>query len=118
MKSLYKTLDLLPGTQLELPNSSLPFHNPKPILQQTKSDITTNPFIIETIDTESITNERHETISTSMSMSFIGLLDDLCNKPDNYNWYDYLRIIIVKDNRYTFIAILFFIIALYILLIK
>lgn len=116
MKSLDYTLELLPGTQLELPNSTLPLSNPKPILQQTKSVITTNPFIEPTEDKP--VNPTFTDINKGISKSFIGLLDDLFNKPDDINWDDYLKMILAKDNRFNYLTVLLFFIALYILLIK
>jgi hypothetical protein len=116
MKSLDYTLELLPGTQLEMPNATLPLSNPKPILQQTKSEITTNPFIIPTENTP--INITFTDINKGVSTSFIGLLDDLFNKPDNINWMEYLKIIISKDNIFNYLTVLLFFIALYILLIK
>lgn len=113
MKSLDYTLKLLPGTQVELPNTTLPLSNPEPILQQTKSNITTNPYIVPEPLNPTFTD-----INKGISQSFIGLLDDLFNKPDDANWDDYLKMIIAKDNRFNYLAVLLFFIALYILLIK
>jgi hypothetical protein len=116
MKSLDYTLELLPGSQIELQNATLPLSNPKPILQQTKSIITTNPFIVPTENEGS--KLTYTDTSKGVSKSFIGLLDDLLNKPDDTNWYDYLKMILTKDNRLNYLTVLLFFIALYILLIK
>jgi len=116
MKSLDSIIELLPGSQLELSHSTLPLSNPKPILQQTKSIITTNPFIIPTENKpETIT---FTDINKGVSKSFIGIFDDLFNKPDDANWDDYLKMIIAKDDRFKYLTVLLFFIALYILLIK
>ena len=116
MKSLDYTLQRLPGNQLELPNASLPLVNPKPILQQTKSEITTNPFIQPTETKPE--NPSFSEINQNISITFIGLLDDLFNKPDNETWSIYLPKILSKEQRYNYIAVLIFFIALYILLVK
>jgi hypothetical protein len=114
--------------------------NPVPILQQEKSNITTNPFIpneqkikeLEIIDkeankiiedaynknkTSSISNLSIKDIITNISDSVIGLLDDLFSKPENINWKDYLSSILQKNQRYTYLGILFLIIAFYMLLV-
>jgi hypothetical protein len=113
MKSLDYTLDKLPGNPLELPNSRLPLGNPQPILQQTKSQITTNPFIKEAPDNPSF-NE----INKKVSVTFMSILDELFNKPDNESWNSYLSDVFQKEDRLNYIAILIFFIVLYILLIK
>lgn len=118
MKSLDYTLERLPGNQLEQSYSSLPFKNPKPILQQTKSEITTNPFIKETGYDSPPINPTFNEINENVSVTFMGILDDLFNKPDKEPWNNYLSDILSKDQRYNYIAILLFFIALYILLIK
>jgi hypothetical protein len=117
MKSLDYTLELLPGNQLEHANATLPLANPKPILQQTKSQITTNPFIKETGSDEPI-NPTFNQINENISVTFIGILDDIFNKPADESWNSYLPKILSKDQRYNYIAILLFFIALYILLVK
>lgn len=100
----------------ELPQSTLPLSNPKPILQQTKSIITTNPFIIPTENKpETIT---FKDINKGVSETFIGIFDDLFNKPNDENWGDYLKMITAKDDRFRYLIVLLFFIALYILLIK
>lgn len=118
MKSLDYTLERLPGNQLEHANATLPLSNPKPILQQTKSEITTNPFIKETGSDEPIQNPTFTQINQNVSVTFVGLLDDLFNKPDDETWNSYLPAILSKDQRYNYLAVLLFFIALYILLIK
>jgi len=117
MKSLDYTLEQLPGNQLELPNASLPLSNPKPILQQTKSEITTNPFI-QPSDTQKPPNPTFSEINQNISITFVGLLDDFFNKPDDESWNSYLPKILSKDQRYNYLAVLIFFIALYILLVK
>lgn len=117
MKSLDYTLERLPGNQLEHPNAALPLGNPKPILQQTKSKITTNPLIQET-GFDSPVNPTFNQINEKVSITFIGILDDLFNKPENESWNSYLPKVLSKDDRYNYIAVLVFFIALYILLVK
>ena len=119
MKSLDYTLDSLPGNPSEIPNSSLPLTNPKPILQQTKSEITTNPFIKETdVVKDNIVNPSFADINKNVSITFLSLLDDLFNKPDNKSWSNYLPEILSKGDRYNYIAVLIFFIVLSILLLK
>lgn len=116
-------------------------NNPVPILQQEKSSITTNPFIpndqkikeLEIIDkeankiiedaynknkTSSIANLSITDIVKNIADSIIGFLDDLFVKPEDINWPNYIFIILQKDQRYTYIGILFLIIAFYILITK
>lgn len=114
MRALDSTLERLPGQPAEIPMVSLPFENPTNILSQTKSDITTNPFVIPA----KIDNKTVPQINSQVSISFIGFLDDLFNKPDDQTWINYLIIIIKKEERYNYFAVLLFFIALYILLIK
>lgn len=116
MRAADSTLNRLPGKPSEIPMVSLPLENPTNILSQTKSDITTNPFI-KPDDTKPI-NKTINQINTNVSTTFMGFLDDLFNKPDDESWSSYLFVIIKKDERYNYFAVLLFFIALYILLIK
>ena len=116
MKSLDYSLERLPGEPLEEPMVSLPFENPTNILSQTKSDITTNPLIKPSEIV--IENPSFSDINKGFSVAFIGFLDDLFNKPDDVSWFYYSSVIIKKDERYNYFAILCFFIAMYILLIK
>ena len=111
--------------------------NPIPILQQEKSQITTNPFIpneqkekeLQVIDLEankiieeaynknkttSIANLSIKDIITNTADSIIGLLDDLFTKPKDISWKDYIPNILQKDQRYTYIGFVFLILAFYI----
>lgn len=115
--------------------------NPTPILLQQKSKITTNPFISETQkkielqaiqdnankimtdfynknSTSSIKNLSLSDINKNTSESILGLLDDLLNKPQDIKWITYIQICLKKDNRYTYIGIIFIVIALYIMITK
>jgi hypothetical protein len=115
-------------------------NNPVPILQQEKSNITTNPFIpndqkikeLEILDqkankiiedaynknkTTSISNLSIKDIITNIADSVIGFIDDLLSKPEDISWKDYISSILQKDQRYTYIGILFLIIAFYMLLV-
>lgn len=114
MKSIDYTLKLLPG-EIQSESVVLPLENPKPILQQTKSDIVSNPFIVSSDD---ILNPTFSEINKNVSTTFIDLLDDLFNKSESESWNNYLPRILLKDNRYNYIAVLLFFIALYILLVK
>lgn len=115
--------------------------NAIPILQQERSKITTNPFIpntqrireLEELDidankiieaeynknkTTSVVNLSIREINKNVSSSVIGFLDDLFKKPKDIPWRVYLPIIIQKDQRYTYIGVLFIIVAIYMLLVK
>lgn len=113
MKSIDYTLKLLPG-EVDSEVVTLPLKNPEPILTQTKSNITTNLFIKEDI----ILNPTFTDINKNVSTTFINLLDDLFNKPKLESWTTYLPIIVLKDNRCNYLAVLLFFIGLYILLVK
>ena len=112
---------------------------PVPILQQQKSVITTNPFIPDSIkvaELTSIQNNANEIIKSeykkntgvnqfnltdlhkNITKSFIGVLNDSLNKDDETSWFEYLFIILGKDQRYVYIGILLIITALIILLIN
>jgi hypothetical protein len=114
--------------------------NPKPILQQDRSNIVTNPFIpnvqkereLETINkeasdiiekeynknkTSSILNQPIKDINKNIAGSVIGILDDLFNKPDDTDWTSYIQTILQKDQRYAYIGILFILIAVYSLIV-
>lgn len=125
-----------PGVKTELIEN---IKNPEPILLQQKSKLNTNPFIPDTqkqlelqniqdnanqimmdyynkSSTTSIQNLSLSNISKNLSDSIIGLMNDLLNKPKNIDWFPYIEQSIKKDNRYTYIGILFIIIALYFIL--
>jgi hypothetical protein len=117
MKSLDYTLDVLPGNIQEIQYAILPFGNPIPILQQTKSEITTNPFIKEEVK-PIIVNPTFNEINQNLSRTFINVLDDLLNKPSKESWSSYLQDVLYKNERLNYIAILIFFLVLYMLLIK
>lgn len=122
-------------------NQIVNIQNPVPILQQERSSITTNPFIpneqktleLKTLDMEAnkiiedawITNKNNSiknlsinNINQNVSSSFIGFMDDLFIKPKEKSWKEYIVEILNKDQRYTYIGILFILIAIYISLAK
>lgn len=112
--------------------------NPQPILQQDKSSITTNPFIpneqkereLEILEKQantilanqakqdSIKEMTLKDINTKIASSVIGFFDDLYIKPENMTWKEYLPTILQKEERYTYIGILFILIGVYLLLAK
>jgi len=115
--------------------------NAIPILQQERSTVTTNPFIpneqktieLEQIDkqaneiieqqykknkTNSIFNLTIAEINKNIAASFIGFLDDLFLKPEDMPWKVYIPMIIQKDQRYTYLGVLFIIIAVYMLAVR
>lgn len=113
--------------------------NPKPILLQQKSKINTNPFIpdsqkqieLQAVQdnannivteyynknmTSSIQNLSLSEINKNIGKSIMGLMNDLLNKPNNIDWLTYVQLSLKKDNRYTYIGIVFVVIAVYIIL--
>jgi hypothetical protein len=98
--------------------------NPINILQQEKSKITTNPFIpneqkireFEIIDKEAneIIKKAHDKnniynvsiseINSRISKSTIGFFNDLFLKPEKENWIEYLQLILLKEERYTYLG--------------
>lgn len=114
----------------------------KPILQQDKSSLlTTNPFIpneqrtqeLEEIEqeankiiesaylqnkTSSIKNQSLSQLNVNISTSVVGVLDDLFVKPDDVPWRHYIPVILQKEQRYTYIGILFILVAIFFLLVK
>lgn len=99
-----------------------------PILKQQKSDIITNPLIIpKEIEESSEISEKNDVnineltlseINQNISESFLGLCNDLLQKPRNEYWNNYIFIILQKDNRYKFLLILIFFIFLFFILVK
>jgi hypothetical protein len=115
--------------------------NAIPILQQERSNITTNPFIpneqrtmeLEQIDkaanliieeqynknkTSSIFNLSLRDINTNISSSFIGFFNDLFLKPADMPWRIYVPMILERDQRYTYIGVLCIFIAVYMLAVR
>lgn len=115
--------------------------NAVPILQQERSNITTNPFIpneqrtmeLEQIDrsanliieeqynknkTSSIFNLSLRDINTNISSSFIGFFNDLFLKPNDMPWRIYIPMILERDQRYTYIGVLCIFIAVYMLAVR
>ncbi len=105
--------------------------SPIPILQQPKSEIITNPLIIPKeieIENES-DNEIKENsktifdmtlgeINKNISSSFLGVCEDLLNKPKEEKWNNYIFIILQKDNRYTFLILLCLFIFLFYIIVR
>jgi hypothetical protein len=54
----------------------------------------------------------------NITKSFMGVLNDSLNKDDESSWFEYIFIILGKDQRYVYIGILLIITALIILLIN
>jgi hypothetical protein len=115
--------------------------NPTPILKQERSRITTNPFIpneqrileLEQLDksankiieesynknkTNSIANLNLRDVSKNISSSFIGISEDLFNKPKDVKWVDYIFLIFQKDQRYAYIGVVLLMIAFYMMIVK
>lgn len=115
MTTIHPTIsDIINSNQPE--NALANFSNPKPILQQRKSVITTNPFIKPTDDSEIEVSENIK--KKRISQIFMGFFDDLFYKPSYISWSEYMIVILYKDSRYKYITGLLIIIVLYILLIK
>lgn len=82
--------------------------NPTPILQQQKAEITTNPYIQpkpEPTETPK-KSPTYSEINRNVSKTVLGLIDDLFDKPDDIPWTKYIQIILDKDDRYNYIAVL------------
>jgi hypothetical protein len=110
--------------------------NPQPILQQQASSrLSTNPFIPDeqkrkeldeiqknandiieeqynSYKTSSIRGLTLKQISTNISMSIIGFMDDVFKKPTGTPWTQYLPHIIQKDGRYTYFGIMLVVISI------
>lgn len=109
--------------------------NTVPILQQQRSDITTNPFIsneqqqLELVTIEqnankiiedqyarnrvtSIKNKSLQELNENISNSVIGIIDDLFKKPSDLPWNLYIVEIFTKEQRYAYIGMLLIIISL------
>ena len=122
-------------------NNIVNITNPIPILQQERSQITTNPFIpneqqtleLQQLDkraneiieesynknkTNSIANLNLRDISKNISSSFIGIFDDLFNKPEDIKWVDYIFLIFQKDQRYAYIGVVLLMISFYMMIIS
>lgn len=82
--------------------------SPIPILQQQKSVITTNPYITGIIQQKEITQKSptFNEINTKLSISIMGLIDDLFIKPNDVPWSNYIVMILEKDQRYTYLCVL------------
>jgi len=111
--------------------------NPEPILLQERSKITTNPFIpneqreieLSMLDKRSndilikknqqskFTNLSIQQINANISKSVIELMDDLFMKPESESWIDYIKEIMQKDDRYSYIGILLILIAVYMIIV-
>lgn len=101
--------------------------NPINILQQEKSFITTNPFIQPLQDTQlnenikDIQSPKPPTfydINRKLSTSIMGLIDDIFEKPDDIPWLKYIQMILDKDERYTYLTVLFIFTSLFIILLN
>lgn len=109
--------------------------NPINILQQEKSSITTNPFVQPRSYTIQDTTQDNNTIQDTpkenipkpptfydinkkLSTSIMGLIDDLFEKPDDIPWLKYIQMILDKDERYTYLTVLFIFTTLFIILIN
>lgn len=103
--------------------------NPYPILQQKKSIITTNPFIIDTQSSKSISLDKWNNIyiknlskinkiNNKISSSVLEFLDELYEKPKDKNWIIYLTHCFNKKNRTIYFTLLFMYILIIILIIQ
>jgi hypothetical protein len=115
--------------------------NPFPILQQPKSEITTNPFISneqKIIEIEEIQKEANKIIedvykenkisglkyttfsdiNSRISDSIIGILNDLFEKPNDVSFFEYIQTIFLKEQRYAYIGVFLIFIALIISILR
>lgn len=112
-----------------------------PILQQSKSFITTNPFIpesqrmleLEALDTEanaiiqeqynrnvvsSVKSQSLGNIAKNMSGSIIGIMDDMFAKPSGVPLMQYMQAVFQRDQRYAYIGMFLLLLAVYLALTK
>ncbi len=89
----------------------------QPVLQQEPSIINTNPQIKSKIGQEQVIYDFKDTKSR-MSVSVVGFIDDLNNKPSDKNWFSYLYEISVKDERYNYLGSVALFLVLFIILVK
>lgn len=97
--------------------------NPINILQQEKSFITTNPLIQPLQSNENLKDTQPKPptfydINIKLSTSIMGLIDDIFEKPDDIPWLKYIQMILDKDERYTYLTVLFIFISLFIVLLN
>ena len=67
--------------------------------------------------TSSISHLSISEINKNISKSCIDFMNDLLNKPNTIDWIEYIQISLRKNQRYTYIGILFMFISIFILLI-
>lgn len=95
----------------------------KPLFVKTIDEIITEEVESERLNSMSksanippkITPFHHKTLSElsiNMSSSLLSLIDDLFDKPSNSSWPSYLVLIFNKNNRMTYIGIIFIIISI------
>jgi hypothetical protein len=136
-KSKITTNPLITGTSTQTTTTSVP----SSIVSHQKSNIVTNAFIrdeqkqmeINSLENEvndiitknyndnitsSIRNLSLSEINANISISCIGILDDIFDKPKSTSWGEYIQIILKKDQRYTYIGFLLIFIAFYFLLVN
>jgi hypothetical protein len=122
-------------------NNIVNLQNPMPILQQPKSSITTNTLIpnpqgefdYETLDVKEFDKMNKEydaikknnikytsfaTIHAKISESVIGIITECYDKPKNIGWVEHIKNTFTKDERYSFIGILFIVISIIIYIIR
>ena len=95
--------------------------SPVPILQQTKSVITTNPYITGALptNTNNLPVKKSPTfnhINSKLSESVLGIIDDIFVKPNDIPWSNYLVMILEKGERYTYLCVLLIFITLFLVL--
>lgn len=93
--------------------------DPKPILQQQKAQLTTNPFI-KKVPEPILEKEEEEVvpkINRELSIHIIGFMDDMFEKPDSVEWHHHIKQCIQKENRMLYMTILMIFIILFIILI-
>jgi hypothetical protein len=111
--------------------------NPQNILKSGKSNITTNPFIpkdqkdkemidlnneieymiSKNINSKSLMNLSIRELNSNIANSVINVMDDMFNKPQDINWISYTIYIIQKEDRYTYLGLLFLFISIYMYLV-
>lgn len=114
--------------------------NPIPILQQKKADMTTNPFINDSVthEQDNQVNETNEVndqnivkkskknkytvgfmkFNTEFSNSVMGFFDDIYEKPEDKKWQEHIVYIVKKDNRHNYLGVLLIFVIMFMILVN
>jgi hypothetical protein len=91
--------------------------DPKPILQQQKAKMTTNPYIKKAPEPIQEKKDDVPKINRELSIHIIGFMDDMFEKPDSVEWHNHILQCIQKERRMLYMTILIIFIILFMVLI-